>query len=181
MTQLVLELVPLEPDAPPRDLIDGLGDLLQRQLPLAVRVGEPFQAGRAARKLDGQARSGHLVDSLITRSGDPPGGGNRWFLGITTADLAAPDRHFVFGEATIGGSWAVVSTARLAPPGTPPLLLLQRLHKEATHEIGHLAALDHCSVGSCVMSVSVSIDEIDRKEANFCIDCRAAFLLREQP
>jgi archaemetzincin len=97
-------------------------------------------------------------------------------VGITDADLYIPVLTFVFGEAQVGGPAAVVSTARLtrtydgreAAPG----LAVARLIKECVHEIGHTFGLVHCPDGSCVMSRSNSLVDVDRKQARFCRACR---------
>src|SRR5659263_575623 len=62
-------------------------------------------------------------------------------LGVTDKDLCIPSLTYVFGEAQVGGTAAVVSLARLRQdhygltPDRP--LLLERLRKECLHELGH--------------------------------------------
>jgi hypothetical protein len=64
-------------------------------------------------------------------------------LGIAGVDLFIPILTYVFGEAQLAGRAAVVSTYRLdnALYGLPAnhRLLLDRLAKEAIHELGHTA------------------------------------------
>jgi archaemetzincin len=83
---------------------------------------------------------------------------------------------FVFGEAQLEGSCAVVSTARLREEfyGLPARddLLRERLLKEATHEIGHTFGLRHCPDWSCVMASSHAVEVMDVKGAEFCKSCR---------
>jgi archaemetzincin len=103
----------------------------------------------------------------------------RWkcwrMLGITSADLYIPILTFVFGEAQLGGKFALVSTHRLRQEfyGLPPdkELLSQRLLKEAVHELGHTLDLTHCHDYSCVMSASHAVEWIDLKESRLCESC----------
>ncbi len=96
-------------------------------------------------------------------------------LAVTELDLYVPGLNFVFGQAILNGRPAVVSVARLRPEfyGDPPnlSLLLERVQKEVTHEMGHLYGLEHCADRRCVMSFSNSIVEVDMKGQNFCPTC----------
>jgi archaemetzincin len=94
-------------------------------------------------------------------------------LGVTDVDLFIPVLTFVFGEAQLGGRAAVVSTARLLE-GAPrdPRVLVERLAKEAVHEIGHALGLTHCADIVCAMSRSASVRDVDRKSGVLCRDCR---------
>jgi archaemetzincin len=91
-------------------------------------------------------------------------------LALTDVDLFIPVLTFVFGEAQLGGEAAVVSTARLGPPGD---LLASRLAKEAVHELGHTWGLVHCDVEGCVMLRSPSLRDVDAKSDELCRDCRS--------
>jgi archaemetzincin len=101
---------------------------------------------------------------------------NSRLLAVTSADLYVPVLTFVFGEAQLEGSCAVVSTARLREEfyGLPARddLLRERLLKEATHEIGHTFGLRHCPDWSCVMASSHAVEVMDVKGAEFCKSCR---------
>lgn len=103
-------------------------------------------------------------------------------LGVTDKDLCIPILTYVFGEAQLGGTAAVVSLARLrqehygAPPDRP--LLLERLRKESLHELGHTFGLIHCSSRDCVMYLSNTVVDVDRKGRNFCRSCGMAVLSR---
>ncbi len=99
-------------------------------------------------------------------------------LAVTSVDLYVPILTFVFGEAEVGGSCAVVSSHRLRQEfyGLPPApdVESERLLKEAVHELGHTLELTHCSDYRCAMAASHSVEWIDMKDAQFCADCREA-------
>jgi archaemetzincin len=99
-------------------------------------------------------------------------------LGVTASDLYVPVLTFVFGEAQLDGNCAVVSTARLKDEfyGLPPQpdLMLERLIKEAVHELGHTFGLRHCADWHCVMTSSHAVERLDIKSADFCRRCRTA-------
>ena len=104
----------------------------------------------------------------------PDDGGK--IIGITSVDLYIPVLTFVFGESQLGGSGAVVSTYRLRNEyyGLPRdnNLLLQRIVKEAMHELGHAFGLIHCRDYECVMNSSTYVEGIDLKQDRFCRECR---------
>ena len=128
--------------------------------------GETLDAKR------GQHSSTRILRWILTDVAPGPGK----VLGITDVDLFIPVLTFVFGEAQVGGTAAVVSTARLGLTftGRPASRDLgeTRLLKECLHELGHTFGLVHCAEGTCVMSRSNSILDVDEKRAGFCRDCR---------
>jgi len=104
-------------------------------------------------------------------------------LAVVREDLFIPPLTFVFGEAELGGTLAVVSSCRLDNTryGLPadPALLANRLAKEAVHEAGHMAGLTHCFEQQCVMRVSTSVEEIDLKGETFCDACRSRLVSQD--
>lgn len=96
-------------------------------------------------------------------------------LGITSVDLYVPHLNFVFGEAQCPGRTALISFHRLQPEfyGFSPNaeLFLERILKEAVHELGHTLGLGHCERLECVMFFSNSILDTDRKYSSFCKTC----------
>jgi len=122
----------------------------------------------------GQYHSTEILKRLLQ---DPPAESWR-ILGVTEVDLFIPILTFVFGEAQLGDTGALVSMHRLRPEfyGMPndPELLRARLLKEALHELGHTLGLQHCPDYLCVMSASHSVERIDLKRAGFCKTCTAA-------
>jgi archaemetzincin len=99
-------------------------------------------------------------------------------VGITDVDLFIPILTFVYGEAQLGGTAAVVSTARLTSDnGFRPSseMLASRLVKECIHELGHTFGLLHCPLPRCVMARSVNLLQVDAKEPDLCHDCRIRY------
>ena len=96
-------------------------------------------------------------------------------LAVTSVDLYVPVLTFVFGEAQLTGSCAVVSLHRLREEfyGLPAReeLMRERLVKEAVHELGHTFGLRHCDDWRCVMTSSHAVERLDVKGAVFCFLC----------
>ncbi len=98
---------------------------------------------------------------------------------LTDVDLCTPVLTFVYGEAQLGGSIALVSLNRLRqefyylPPNDT--ILIERVTKECIHELGHCYGLYHCSNPQCVMCFSSSVLSIDNKLKKFCVGCGQYF------
>ena len=147
------------------DLARGFG-LPCEVLPDALDPGFAFHSGRQ------QVHSTELLKRLT-----PLVRADSWrVLGVTAVDLFIPVLTFVFGEAQVRNSCAVVSFHRLRQEfyGLPPdaALLRDRLLKEAVHELGHTLGLHHCEDYRCAMAPSHAVEWIDIKGAALCRDCR---------
>jgi archaemetzincin len=105
-----------------------------------------------------------------------PGGAVK-LVGVTERDLFIPMLSFVFGQAQLGGSLALVSCARLRQEyyGLPPdpALLHARAAKEGIHEMGHTLGMLHCPDAACPMALSNTIVQVDRKQGTLCESCAA--------
>jgi archaemetzincin len=105
-------------------------------------------------------------------------------LALCNFDAYFGNYNFCFGEAVIGGSIAAVYLQRLLPHSTVDddnklrALFQNRVIKETVHELGHTFGLQHCSLNSCVMYKSKSINDTDNKNGKFCRICLNAFGLR---
>jgi archaemetzincin len=99
---------------------------------------------------------------------------------VVDEDLYIPVLTFVFGEAQLDGSAAIVSTHRLKNQyyglQKDDTLLYIRLEKEIVHELGHTFGMYHCRDYECVMKSSTYVEEIDLKKATPCPVC-AQFLI----
>ena len=135
-------------------------------LPLHFDLDALFNARRS------QYHSTEILESLLHQMPD----GTGRILAVTDLDLYIPILTFVFGEAQLQGKAAVVSCHRLRNEfyGLPQnnTLLMERLVKEAIHELGHTFGLVHCENPTCVMHASTYVEEIDLKDYHFCPDCQ---------
>ena len=110
--------------------------------------------------------------------------GNAKMLGVTGVDIFMPesDFPFIFGQAHIGrtGKAAVISMLRMDPKsyvgGKPDdELLIQRMMKEAIHELGHVFGLRNSADPGCVMYLPRDLRGLDRKSDSFCLESQKAF------
>ena len=145
-------------------LPDGMGG------PCSV-AARPLDAREA---FDPRRRQFHSTRILAQLAALPAPPGTRT-LGVADVDLFIPILTYVFGEAQLGGSAAVISAARLRPEfyGLPGdgALFYERCAKEGMHEIGHTLGLVHCPAWDCVMHFSNSIEDVDLKRPSWCREC----------
>lgn len=166
----IVSLVPVGPVG--RAHLESLAEGLAFRLRVACSV-QPGQMNPdfAYNPLRGQYLSTDILRGLVRNLPS-----ESWrVLGVTEADLYIPILTFVFGEAQLSECGAIVSVHRLRQEfyGMPadPLLLQERLLKEALHELGHTFGLRHCTDYRCVMSSSHGVERIDLKSADFCPEC----------
>jgi len=99
----------------------------------------------------------------------------KW-LAICDVDLYSQGLNFIFGEANINSGVSIISLTRLRQEfyglSKDKKLFIERIKKEAVHELGHLFFLNHCQNSKCVMHFSNSLADTDEKEANFCQKCK---------
>ncbi len=137
-----------------------------------VHLTEPLRCAESAYDPSrDQYNSRHLLQLLHEAR---PTSAER-IVGIASVDLFIPVLTFVFGEAQLDGSAAVVSSLRLdnrfygLPADTARLET--RLVTEVVHELGHTFGLRHCGASRCVMNRSTYVEEIDLKDESFCVQC----------
>ena len=173
----IIQLLPLGKLSPA--LLAELREGLAREYSVSCEIlppePEPAHAFSASRQ---QYSSTEILAKLAAR----PGVDGAKLLGVVSADLYIPILTFVFGEAQLKGSCAVISTFRLRQEfyGLPvdEGLLARRTIKEAVHELGHTLGIPHCEDYDCVMAPSHAVEWIDLKKAGFCEACRAAVAAR---
>jgi archaemetzincin len=123
-----------------------------------------------------QSNSTALLAQLLRWNQNPA----RKKIAVVEVDLFIPILTFVFGEAQLNGTAAIVSTHRLSNQsyGLPEnrALMLERLEKEIVHELGHTFGLYHCHQFECVMRSSTYVEEIDMKRVYPCDSCAAALI-----
>jgi archaemetzincin len=149
---------------------DHLGRVFQCETRRMGPFSEPIHAFDARRR---QYSSSVILRDLVP--GCPPDAAR--LLAVTELDLYIPMLTFIFGQAQLGGSLAIVSLARLRQEfyGLPPsrALLRERTFKEVLHELGHTLNLVHCPDTGCAMSLSTGIRQLDAKGSGYCPGCAA--------
>jgi predicted Zn-dependent protease len=97
-------------------------------------------------------------------------------LALCNFDAYSNGLNFVFGQAHMNGKVAAVYLPRLRQEfyalEENENLFLQRVLKEAVHEIGHAFGVGHCPISRCVMHFSNSISDTDVRAKDFCQTCR---------
>lgn len=159
-------------------LLDSLCLYLANAFRMPARIeNKPIDIERAFDPYRNQYNSSILLAQLID---NPPDDAGR-ILGVCSFDLFISIFTYVFGEAQLEGIGAIVSTNRLKNEfygGSPDNhLLMERLLKEASHELGHTYGLYHCHNSDCVMTRSTYVEDIDEKSVLFCREC--AEIVRE--
>ncbi len=153
---------------------------------LADRVGRTFRSPKSLKLIDfplthsfRSKRGQYDADMFLGEmAGSVPPGVKVVF--IVREDMFSGPLNFVFGLA--GGNACMVATARLDPRfygkaddgKTAGALFKERIFKETVHGLGHTFGMPRCGDSKCVMSFSNSIDDVDRKGAEFCERCRKA-------
>jgi archaemetzincin len=101
---------------------------------------------------------------------------------LTDSDLYYSGLNFIFGLEDPTKSCAIVSLARLRPEfyDERPArgLLEERVIKEVIHELGHYIGLDHCANSKCVMNFSPSVFDADKKQKEFCDECKIRLMTK---
>jgi archaemetzincin len=171
--QRTLHVLPVG-DEVPLDVIDRAAAAVCRMYGFACRTArQPIPCADAYDAVRNQYYSTRILQTLTQWESEP----DSRVLGITAVDLYVPVLTFVFGEAQLEGRCALVSCHRLREEfyGLPARsdLLVERLVKEAVHEIGHTFSLRHCDNWECVMASCHAVERLDVKGAEFCSACRA--------
>lgn len=164
-----ISIVPL--GMTPEDLFQQLQQAIAQTFHLGTQVSSPLELSFAFDSSRNQYNSTTILTRLLE---NPPQGAFK-ILGVADIDLFIPILTFVFGEAQLNGSAAVVSMYRMRNEryGLPgdERVLHSRFIKEALHELGHTFGLSHCSDDECVMHTSTYVEEIDLKSDGFCPSC----------
>lgn len=155
-----------------RELLDAVVAGLAHEYRTSVALDQPIIDPSFAHHPErNQYHSTAIIERMMTLDGNGHG-----LVAVTPHDLYIPILTFVFGEAQLGGTCALVSHHRLTQEfyGLPPdrELLTERLVKEAVHEYGHTLGLTHCDDYECVMASSYSVEWLDLKTSALCPECR---------
>jgi archaemetzincin len=143
----------------------SLGDIFDTEVFLSSkRLEVPEESYNPARKQFNSTKIlSFMIDSIKEAS--------THVLGVTNVDLYVPGLNYVFGQAQCPcpGTFAIISVHRLQHPDEA--VLLDRVVKEAVHELGHTFGLTHCDNPRCVMHFSNSLMDTDIKGKTFCEKC----------
>jgi archaemetzincin len=110
-------------------------------------------------------------------------------LGVANVDLFTPesDTDYVFGQHQYGrkSKAAIISVYRMNPFSyvggkRNDELLVQRMIKEAVHELGGVFGLLNCIEPECVMYLPTNLKSLDKKTDNFCINCQKEYRALQQ-
>jgi archaemetzincin len=167
-------LLPLGPF--PAGILDAIAARAEREF----HAGTERLAALESPDYAWEQKRGQYSSTVILRRLASPAAAEKT-LAVTACDLFIPALSFVYGQAQLNGSLALVSIARLRQefyglPADDGLLAL-RAAKEGVHELGHAYGLVHSLDRSCPMSLSTNISQLDLKGASFCAPCRS--LLQE--
>lgn len=94
-------------------------------------------------------------------------GKDSYSLFIVKVDLYVTGKNYIFGLADSLMRAAIISSFRFQPDKT-----IEHLRKEAIHELGHLLGLKHCSLSTCAMHFSQTVEDTERKNFELCSNCR---------
>jgi len=115
----------------------------------------------------------YVLDSLL--KGKAPNNSIA-LMAITAKDLYPKDDwNYVFGIASYVDRVGVSSIYRLESAHLDTAnftLCLQRLINIATHEIGHMLSMHHCTFARCVMNGSNTLSETDACPNRLCSECQ---------
>lgn len=140
-------------DAKARSDLSSIARKIQSLYGLNVEVADSYRADAARR----------WNSTEILRQLKRAGPAGSIDVGLTSVDIYSAGLAYVFGEAEIGGSVAVVSDYRFK---TRP----DCVEKLIIHELGHVFGLEHCN-GRCVMRLSRTVKDVADKPAFYCADC----------
>jgi archaemetzincin len=125
-----------------------------------------FDPGRS------QYNANEIIQELVPLAQD-----NDKIVGVTDLDLYIPVLSYIFGQAYLGGSAALVSGHRLESSRYGMIddseIFFDRLFKSILHELGHAFGLRHCLHPGCIMVSSTYVEEIDQKADLFCRQCHS--------
>jgi archaemetzincin len=118
---------------------------------------------------DQQVHTGYILHELLEpeRPADALA-----YLALTASDLwPGKGWNFVFGEANLRQRTGVWSIYRNGDPGEDFTLCLRRTLGTASHELGHVLAMHHCTAFRCLMNGSNHQEERDARPLHLCPVC----------
>lgn len=179
----VIYLQPLGPFTDPhREIIKATGDFLARYFQLPVKLRPDWPASRVPRSArrrhptqgTEQMLTSYVLDELLLPALPADAAA---MIALTVTDLWPGEGwNYVFGEASTEDRVGVWSLRRYGDPSKNKdafLLCLRRAIATASHEVGHMFSMDHCTRYQCNMGGSNSLEESDRGPLALCPECLA--------
>lgn len=154
-----------------QEALHHVTEVAEKRFKLNVRLGRSINIPKTAFNL---ARKQYNASVIINEINKSRSFNSIKALGVIEDDIYSGGLNYVFGQAMLGGCCGIISLSRLrwGIGGTNEKeLFLSRVEKEAVHELGHTFGLRHCPNPRCVMFFSSSLEDTDRKSADFCPEC----------
>jgi archaemetzincin len=154
------------------ELIEAIVGEIQRVFGFASAIDSILQDLSFARD---QSRNQHHSTMILDQlAANAPVRAIR-VIAIAQVDLFIPILTHVYGEAQLGGTACIVSTFRLNEGRSGMNIskkYIDRIVKEAIHELGHTFNLRHCPEATCIMHYCRNEEDVDRKSDELCRYCK---------
>ena len=118
-----------------------------------------------------KVRNQYMSPILLARLRRMKKGRGDKIIAVTDLDLYSTGYDFIYGEADMKAGVASLSINRLIGEASDLNLNIERIIREATHEMGHLFGLGHCRDRQCVMCTCTCLAEVDAAQGGLCPDC----------
>ena len=166
----LIKIIPLQFSAV--EELEKMLSIISNRFKMETRLSSrPFDMNPYFNPVRSQYNANEIIQKLVTTAGD-----ENKIVGISELDLFIPVLSYIFGQAYLGGSAALVSGHRLHNNryglAEDPQLYSDRLLKCLIHELGHAFGLKHCLKPGCVMVSTTYVEEIDQKSDIFCHICQ---------
>lgn len=148
-----------------------LSIFFQTETKLLPTINDDIIPKNKRRMNDGneQIMSTYLLDPFLIQK--KPKDAIAYML-FTEKDLyPSDDWNFVFGQASYPDRVGATSIFRLNPQNDNNLFL-ERVLKIASHEIGHMFTIAHCTNAHCLMNGANSMEETDISPLRLCSECQ---------
>jgi len=156
------------------DELEGIRQIIESRFKTDCLI-KPYQVDLS--QFFDPVRSQYNANQIIEQL-NPLVNENCKIIGVTDLDIYIPVLSYIFGQAYLGGSTALVSGYRLDNRKygleDDPRLFHDRLLKCMLHELGHAFGLKHCLQPGCLMVSATYVEDMDQKGDLFCIDCQQA-------
>ena len=166
----LIKIIPLQ--FPAVEELEKMLSIISNRFKMETQLStRPFDMTPYFNPVRSQYNANEIIQKLDTDAAE-----DNKIVGITELDLFIPVLSYIFGQAYLGGSAALISGHRLHNSRyglvEDPVLYSQRLLKCLIHELGHAFGLKHCLKPGCVMISTTYVEEMDQKSDMFCQTCQ---------